>query len=132
MIAAAPSMLPEWMASWAPRGEEPPQNLKEYDPEWAGAFWSGTATIGCDHARMLKSVKVQVLFTHHFRKINPVNGALMGAVSDQQVNEARRLVDPASASSIVRFLKWAIRCMAKTQRFMRRPSERDAGLPHAV
>ncbi len=95
MIAAAPSMLPEWMASWAPRGEEPPQNLKEYDPEWAGAFWSGTATIGCDHARMLKSVKVQVLFTHHFRKINPVNGALMGAVSDQQVNEARRLIEGA-------------------------------------
>jgi pimeloyl-ACP methyl ester carboxylesterase len=95
MIAAAPSMLPEWMASWAPRGEEPPQNLKEYDPEWAGAFWSGTATIGCDHARMLKSVKVPVLFTHHFRKINPVNGALMGAVSDQQVNEARRLIEGA-------------------------------------
>jgi pimeloyl-ACP methyl ester carboxylesterase len=88
-------MLPEWMASWAPRGEEPPQNLKEYDPEWARAFWSGTATIGCDHARMLKSVKVPVLFTHHFRKINAVNGALMGAVSDQQVNEARRLIEGA-------------------------------------
>jgi pimeloyl-ACP methyl ester carboxylesterase len=95
MVAAASSMLPEWMAAFAPRGEVPPQNLKEYDPEWARAFWSGTATIGCDHARMLESVKVPVLFTHHFRKINPVNGALMGAVSDQQVSEARRLIEAA-------------------------------------
>ena len=88
-------MLPEWMTTFAPRGEEPPQNLKEYDPEWARAFWSGTATIGCDHSRMLKNVKVPVLFTHHFRKINPVNGALMGAVSDQHVSEARRLIEAA-------------------------------------
>jgi len=93
MVAAAPSMLTEWMLTFAPLADEPPQNLKEYDPEWARAFWSGTATIGCDHARMLKSVKVPVLFTHHFRKIDPNNGALIGAVSDLQVNEARRLIE---------------------------------------
>jgi hypothetical protein len=44
---------------------------------------------------MLKSVKVPILFTHNFRKINPVNGALMGAISDQQVNETRRLIEAA-------------------------------------
>jgi pimeloyl-ACP methyl ester carboxylesterase len=95
LVAAARTVLPDWMANFAPRGEEPTQNLKEYDPEWARTFWSGTVAIGCSHERMLKSVKVPVLFTHHFRKIHPVNGALMGAVSDQQVNEARRLIEGA-------------------------------------
>jgi pimeloyl-ACP methyl ester carboxylesterase len=93
MVAAAPSRLPEWMVDFMPRGDEPPQNLKEYDPEWARAFWSGTATIGCDHFRMLKNVKVPVLFTHHFRMNNPATGALMGAISDQQVSEVRRLIE---------------------------------------
>ena len=95
MVAAAPAALPDWMAGFAPRGAEPPQNLKEYDPEWARAFWSGTATVGCDHARMLRHVKVPVLFTHHFRKVHPVDGSLMGAVSDLQVGEARKLIEAA-------------------------------------
>src|SRR4030095_6114452 len=43
--------------------EEPPQNLKEYDPEWARAFTTGTVGANCDHARMLAGVKVPVLFT---------------------------------------------------------------------
>jgi hypothetical protein len=29
MVAAAPSRLPVWMADFMPRGDEPPQNLKE-------------------------------------------------------------------------------------------------------
>jgi pimeloyl-ACP methyl ester carboxylesterase len=95
LVAAASKALPDWMAAFSPRGEEPTQNLKEYDPEWARAFWSGTVSVGCNHERLLKSVKVPVLFTHHFRKIHPINGALMGAVSDQQVNEARRLIEGA-------------------------------------
>ena len=35
-------------------GAEPPQNLKEYDPEWGRAFWDGTVAASCDHARMLR------------------------------------------------------------------------------
>ena len=54
---------------------EPPQNLKEYDPEWARAFWTGTVAASCDHARMLASVKVPVLLTHHFRKVDDATGA---------------------------------------------------------
>jgi hypothetical protein len=44
---------------------------------------------------MLEKVKVPILITHHFRMINPANGALMGTVSDQQIAEARRLIGAA-------------------------------------
>jgi pimeloyl-ACP methyl ester carboxylesterase len=74
---------------------EPPQNLKEYDPEWARAFWTGQVGVGCDHLRMLSSVKVPVLLTQHYREIDPGTGALMGAVSDQQVKRAGELVTEA-------------------------------------
>jgi pimeloyl-ACP methyl ester carboxylesterase len=95
LLAAAPNVLPAWMMSFAPLPEEPPQNLKEYDPEWARAFWSGTATIGCDYERMLKSVKVPVLFTHHFRRIDELTGEFQGAVSDLQAGRARELIEGA-------------------------------------
>jgi pimeloyl-ACP methyl ester carboxylesterase len=95
MTAAAAVELPEAIEHLAPKGDEPPQNLKEYDPEWTRAFLSGTATINCDHAQMLRKVKVPVLFTHHFRKIDPTDGTLMGAVSDLQVEQARRLIEAA-------------------------------------
>jgi pimeloyl-ACP methyl ester carboxylesterase len=74
---------------------EPPQNMKEYDPEWARSFWTGLASAGCDHLNMLASVTVPILLTHHFREIDPVTGGLMGAVSDQQVARARELVTAA-------------------------------------
>ena len=48
----------------APQTDEPPQNLKEYDPEWARASFTGTQTASCDHAQMLAAVKVPVLYTH--------------------------------------------------------------------
>jgi len=95
MVDAAAVALPEAIAHLAPKGAEPPQNLKEYDPEWARAFLSGTATINCDQAQMLRKVKVPVLFTHHFRKVNAIDGTLMGAVSDLQVDHARRLIEAA-------------------------------------
>ena len=55
MIAAAPNELPAWLASLfgLMAGSEPPQNLKEYDPEWGRAFWTGTVGGGCHHDRML-------------------------------------------------------------------------------
>jgi len=73
----------------------PPQNFLEYDPEWARSFWTGAATASCDHERMLSSVKVPMLLTHHYREIDPDSGALMGAVSDEQVARARHLVSTA-------------------------------------
>ncbi len=61
MQAAAPKELPMYvlvalqrMRIGAPPDragpDEPPQNMKEYDPEWARSFWTGLAGAGCDHA----------------------------------------------------------------------------------
>jgi pimeloyl-ACP methyl ester carboxylesterase len=108
MQAAAPAELPFRMVianegmqvkragdDVAHAAEGPPQNFKEYDPEWARAFSTGTATASCDHARMLESVRVPVLFTHHFRQLEANTGALMGAISDVQVQRVRELVTAA-------------------------------------
>jgi pimeloyl-ACP methyl ester carboxylesterase len=96
MIAAAPKELPGWLAAMASGlPSEPPQNLKEYDPEWARAFWTGTVAASCDHALMLSSVRVPVLLTHHFRRVDEKSGALMGALSDLQAERARALVTEA-------------------------------------
>jgi pimeloyl-ACP methyl ester carboxylesterase len=74
---------------------EPPQTFKEYDPEWARAFWTGSATVSCDQARMLAAVKVPVLFTHHFRTVDEESGRLQGALTDLQVRHARDLITQA-------------------------------------
>jgi hypothetical protein len=66
MRDAAPERLPEWLQG-IPLPDHPPQNLKEYDPEWGRAFWTGTVAASCDHERMLRSVRVPVLLTHHMR-----------------------------------------------------------------
>jgi pimeloyl-ACP methyl ester carboxylesterase len=72
---------------------DPPQDLREYDPEWGDAFASGRATLTCDHDNMLRHVKVPVLFTHHFHHIDPQTGNLVGAISPQQVDRVRHLVE---------------------------------------
>jgi pimeloyl-ACP methyl ester carboxylesterase len=96
MVAAAPRELPGWMGILAPKpGSEPPQTLKEYDPEWGRAFWSGTVAASCAHARMLASVKAPVLLTHHFRQLDAATGVLMGALSDAQAARARELIHAA-------------------------------------
>ena len=46
----------------------------------------------CNHARMLASVKVPVLLTHHFRVIDEASGGLLGALSDLQASRVRELV----------------------------------------
>lgn len=82
MRLAAPDRLPPWMRAF-PIDEEPPQNVKEYDPEWGRAFWTGTVGASCDHERMLRTVKVpRVLLTHHFRVVDEESGTLMGALAD--------------------------------------------------
>ncbi|HKY16686.1 MAG TPA: alpha/beta hydrolase [Microthrixaceae bacterium] len=100
MVAALPTELPPWMGMLAGAfgmgaGDGPPQELKEYDPEWGWAFWTGSFYGSCDHERMLRSVKVPVLFTHHFRMIDEASGALLGAGSDLQVARVRELVTDA-------------------------------------
>jgi pimeloyl-ACP methyl ester carboxylesterase len=78
-----------------PFAEEPPQNLKEYDPEWARAFLDGTMTASCPYERMLASVKVPVLFTHHGRFVDEATGRLIGAVSDLQAARAGEIIKAA-------------------------------------
>jgi len=94
MAENAASELPAWLAGFRP-ADEPPQNLKEYDPEWGRAFWTGTVGASCDHARMLQAVKVPVLFTHHFRHVDAATGFVMGAISDLQAGKVRELVENA-------------------------------------
>lgn len=101
-LAAARETMPKEMLAMAGFGEEPSQTLKEYDPEWARAFWSGSGTVGCDHDIMLRQVKVPVLFTHHFRMIDPSTGILLGAASDLQIARARQLIEAAGQQFVYR------------------------------
>jgi pimeloyl-ACP methyl ester carboxylesterase len=92
MRAAAPDRLPQWMQAF-PIGDEPSQELKEYDPEWGRAFWAGTVGASCDHERMLRSVKVaHVLLIHHFRVVDEKTGTLMGALADVQAARVLELL----------------------------------------
>ncbi len=96
MREASASWLPEHMR-FIPVPDEPPQNLKEYDPEWGRSFWTGTIGISCDHERMLRSARVSsVLLTHHMRTSDDANGFLLGAMSDQQARRVRDLLVEAS------------------------------------
>jgi pimeloyl-ACP methyl ester carboxylesterase len=86
-----PSHLQPLMALMLASGEGPPQNLKEYDPEWGRTFYTGTVAASCDHEQMLKTVKCPILFTHHFRRVDE-NGNLLGAISDVQAKYACELI----------------------------------------
>jgi pimeloyl-ACP methyl ester carboxylesterase len=100
MVAARPSELPGHLTGRTPIGrppsaeEGPPQNMREYDPEWGAACWTGSISAGCDHDTMLKGVRCPVLFTHHSRRITP-DGYLLGAISDVQAARVRTLVEAA-------------------------------------
>jgi pimeloyl-ACP methyl ester carboxylesterase len=106
--AAMAHELPEWLrrlrnaAGAAPDSAEPPQNLREYDPEWGDAFFSGRVALNCDHESMLTHVKVPVLFTHHFHFEDPDTGNLLGAISDRQVQHVRSLVESTGNSFTLR------------------------------
>jgi pimeloyl-ACP methyl ester carboxylesterase len=92
MRAAAATELPAWIRFLMPGEGGPPQNLKEYDPEWARAFVSGSVAASCDHSRMLAAVKVPVLLTHHFRMLDEETGTVRGALSDVQASRVRALI----------------------------------------
>lgn len=96
-----PPWLPKAMAMVKSAGKIPidlgaPPRV--YDPEWANVFYTGRGALTCDHDAMLKHVKVPILFTHHFRYIDPESGNLIGASSDLQVQHVRRLVEGAGNS----------------------------------
>lgn len=76
----------------------PAPELKEYDPEWGDAFWNGRVALTCSHENMLKHVKVPVLFTHHFRRVDTESGNLVGALSDTQQQYVQRLVEASGNS----------------------------------
>ena len=95
MREGSAARLPEHMR-FIPVPDEPPQNLKEYDPEWGRSFWTGTVGAACDHERMLRSVKVpSVLLTHHMRITDDASGFLFGAMSDQQAQRVQDLLTGA-------------------------------------
>ena len=97
-VTAAHDVLPEWMWARFTPPSAPPQNMKEYDPEWGRAFWTGTVAASCDHERMLRAVRTPVLFTHHFRRVDPESGFLMGALSDQQAKRTLELLAEAGVT----------------------------------
>jgi pimeloyl-ACP methyl ester carboxylesterase len=84
-----------FVASAFADGDEPPQTLREYDPEWGRAFWTGAVARSCPHDRMLASVRVPVLFSHHFRAVDGATGRLLGASTDLQADAVRRIVGGA-------------------------------------
>jgi len=97
MRKGSAARLPEHLR-FIPVPDEPPQNLKEYDPEWGRSFWTGTVSASCDHDRMLRNVKVSsVLLTHHMRITDEASGFLFGAMSDQQ---ARRVQDLLAGAGV--------------------------------
>ena len=59
------------------------------------SVWTGTVAASCDHERMLGSVKVPVLLTHHFRRVDEAAGFLMGAMADLQATRVRELLGDA-------------------------------------
>jgi len=78
-----------------PDPSQPPQFMKEYDPEWARAFYDGTVAVNCPHDIMLSQAKTPVLITHHQRFEDPETGVLGGALSDAQAQRAKRLIESA-------------------------------------
>ncbi len=95
MREGSAARLPEHLR-FIPMPDEPPQNLKEYDPEWGRSFWTGTVGVSCDHERMLRNVKVSsVLLTHHMRITDDASGFLFGAMSDQQAQRVQDLLTGA-------------------------------------
>lgn len=98
LAAAAAADLPmvgPLVRRWAATAAGPPQNLKEYDPEWGRAFATGTVSAGCDHARLLRRVHCPVLFTHHSWAVDEATGTLAGATSGQQAARLQELVRTA-------------------------------------
>lgn len=94
-FGTAAQASPSKLARFFPPTAEPPQNIKEYDPEWARAFFEGTAGVNAPHDRMLAQVRTPVLITHHNRAVDPLTGDFVGSLSDEQARKARDLMSSA-------------------------------------
>ena len=138
MQRAISTELPAWMAAAIrqmagaakAKGQAASQNLREYDPEWGEAFVSGRATLTCDHETMLRLVKVPVLFTHHFRHVDPDTGHLIGAISDLQAARVRQLVEAAGNAFAYQVVPGDAPLDARERpRHLRRHCHRVAGQP---
>jgi pimeloyl-ACP methyl ester carboxylesterase len=86
--------LPGW-SRFYPRSAEPPQNMREYDPEWGRACAEGTFAANAPAQSFLSQAKVPMLLTHHARKTDPETGILLGALTDFQAQKAGELVRAA-------------------------------------
>ncbi len=64
---------------------------------------------------MLRSVKVPVLLTHHFRVVDEATGDLMGAMSDQQAQRVQDLLTAAGVSVEYRSFPTVGHCHARTR-----------------
>lgn len=78
-----------------PRSAEPPQNMREYDPEWGRACAEGTFAANAPAQSFLSQAKVPMLLTHHARMTDPETGIFLGALSDFQAQKAGELVRAA-------------------------------------
>jgi pimeloyl-ACP methyl ester carboxylesterase len=115
MREASPTRLPGPLAMM-PFAEEPRQDLKEYDPEWGRAFWTGTVAASCDHERMLRSVKTKhVLLTHHMHVVDDSTGRLLGAMSDVQAARVQALLQEAGVSVTYRSFPTSMHQMHATE-----------------
>ncbi|MFI6767828.1 alpha/beta fold hydrolase [Streptomyces sp. NPDC050355] len=90
-----------------------PQSIKEYDPEWARSFVTGAASAACDHATMLAQMKVPTLLTHHFHTVDPETGQLVGAMTDIQAQQARRIIESTGQPVAFAPLSDAVHAMHK-------------------
>jgi len=53
---------------------------------------SAVTCAACPHDAMLRAGRVPVRFTHHLRVVDATSGALLGAISDLQIDHVRQLV----------------------------------------
>ena len=114
--AAAPDVLPAWMRALFSPGDEPPQNLKEYDPEWGRAFWTGTVGRVLRPQRMLRIASRSrcCSLTTSASSTRPAvccMGALVGRAGEAGPGAARR-GRGRGRLPIVR-PPWATRCTAR-------------------
>ena len=77
---------------------EPIQRIKEYDPEWGKACFTGTISASCNHAQMLSSVKCPVLHTMHMSFVDKQTGKFMGSLSEEQKNMVVTLIKESGES----------------------------------
>lgn len=94
-LTAAARTSPHQILRMFDMPDQPPQNIKEYDPEWSRAFAEGTVGLNCPHDIMLAQVKAPVLLTHHAHTTDPDTGEEIGALSDRQARQAMAIMREA-------------------------------------